>query len=260
MLRNTAPAPRFWLNALTRKRASFGISKEKSVSKNSSKAFRCLSFMMSYTMLCTSLWASAGMLTRFMSPSTRIIGGTPADKCRSDALFLTANARSCAISTAIRTPRGRLTADDAFRRARTRQRTCGIIAEGFRSNMLMGPQNLPENIRRGAGAHQTGGQRQCGRNVDSVTLLAVCKSQPAEIVRAAARCRALRDFGESYVQEALGKIAGLADLPLTWHFVGRIQTQQDARDRRAFRLGARRRSAAHRRAARRAAAVSTRRR
>ncbi len=36
MLRNTAPAPRFWLKALTRKRASLGISKEKSVSKNSS--------------------------------------------------------------------------------------------------------------------------------------------------------------------------------------------------------------------------------
>ena len=31
-----AAEPRFWLNALTRKRASFGISKEKSVSRNSS--------------------------------------------------------------------------------------------------------------------------------------------------------------------------------------------------------------------------------
>src|SRR5271168_4981473 len=101
MLRNTAPAPRFWLKALTRKRASLGISKEKSVSKNSSYAFLCLSFMMSYTMLCTSLCDSGGMLMRFMSPSTRIIGGTPEDRCRSDALFLTANARSCAISTAI---------------------------------------------------------------------------------------------------------------------------------------------------------------
>src|ERR1700744_5936714 len=101
ILRNTAPAPRFWLNALTRNRASLGISKEKSVSKNSSYALRCLSFMMSYTMLCTSLCDRGGMLMRFMSPSTRIIGGTPEDKCRSDALFLTANARSCAISTAI---------------------------------------------------------------------------------------------------------------------------------------------------------------
>src|SRR3984885_10014940 len=61
-IRNTAPAPRFWLNALTRKRASLGISNEKSVSKNSSKALRCLSFMMSYTMLCTSLCTRAGML------------------------------------------------------------------------------------------------------------------------------------------------------------------------------------------------------
>src|ERR1700736_5730943 len=57
-------------------------------------------------MLCTSLCASAGMLMRFMSPSTRIIGGTPADKCRSDALFLTANAKSCAMSTAMNAPSG----------------------------------------------------------------------------------------------------------------------------------------------------------
>ena len=104
MLRNTAPAPRFWLKALTRKRASFGISKEKSVSKNSSYALRCLSFMMSYTMECTSLCDSGGILMRFMSPSTRIIGGTPEERCRSEALFLTANARSCAISTAMDAP------------------------------------------------------------------------------------------------------------------------------------------------------------
>jgi hypothetical protein len=88
MLRNTAPAPRFWLNALTRKRASFGISNEKSVSKNSSYALRCLSFMMSYTMPCTSLWVSAGMLMRLMSPSTRIIGGTPADRCKIGSVIL----------------------------------------------------------------------------------------------------------------------------------------------------------------------------
>ena len=45
------------------------------------------------------------MLTRFMSPSTRIIGGTPADRCRSEALFLTANASSWAISRAMRAPK-----------------------------------------------------------------------------------------------------------------------------------------------------------
>jgi hypothetical protein len=53
----------------------------------------------------------------------------------------------------------------------------------------------------------------------------VCKSQPADIVRAAARA-GLAEFGESYVQEALGKIEALRDLRLTWHFVGKIQTNK----------------------------------
>src|SRR3546814_6558842 len=39
------------------------------------------------------------ILIRRTSPSTRIIGGRPADKCRSDALFFTENASSSAIST-----------------------------------------------------------------------------------------------------------------------------------------------------------------
>src|SRR5678810_27769 len=55
--------------------------------------------MMSYTIACTSLCSSGGMLTRFTSPSTRIIGGTPEDKCRSEAPCLTAKLRSWAMST-----------------------------------------------------------------------------------------------------------------------------------------------------------------
>jgi hypothetical protein len=88
----------------------------------------------------------------------------------------------------------------------------------------MGPQNLPENIRRVQERIDLS-TRQYGRRVDSVTLLAVAKSQPAETVRAAAAL-GLQDFGESYLQEALGKIAALAHLGLTWHFVGNIQTNK----------------------------------
>jgi hypothetical protein len=88
----------------------------------------------------------------------------------------------------------------------------------------MSPQNLPENIRQ-VQERISLAAAECGRSVDSVTLLAVCKSQPAEIVRAAARA-GLSEFGESYVQEALGKIEALRDLPLTWHFVGKIQTNK----------------------------------
>jgi hypothetical protein len=36
----------------------------------------------------------------------------------------------------------------------------------------------------------------------------------------------LTDFGESYVQEALDKMQQLVDLPITWHFIGPIQSNK----------------------------------
>ena len=66
---------------------------------------------------------------------------------------------------------------------------------------------------------------RAGRNAQSVTLLAVTKAQPAEVVRAAADC-GLGDFGESYLQEALEKLDALQDRALTWHFIGRIQANK----------------------------------
>lgn len=62
----------------------------------------------------------------------------------------------------------------------------------------------------------------------AVTLVAVSKGQPPEAIRAAfaAGCR---DFGESYVQEALPKIAKMPDLGAAWHFVGHLQGNK-ARD------------------------------
>jgi pyridoxal phosphate enzyme (YggS family) len=66
-----------------------------------------------------------------------------------------------------------------------------------------------------------------GRPVDSVTLLAVGKTFGPESVRAAfaAGCR---QFGENYVQEALDKIAALADLraQITWHLIGPLQSNK----------------------------------
>jgi pyridoxal phosphate enzyme (YggS family) len=58
-----------------------------------------------------------------------------------------------------------------------------------------------------------------------VQLLAVSKTFPADTVRAAAAL-GQRAFGESYVQEALEKIAALADLGLYWHFIGPIQSNK----------------------------------
>src|ERR1700749_2721692 len=90
--------------------------------------------------------------------------------------------------------------------------------------MLMGPQNLPEQVRR-VRERINSAARAALRNVDSITLLAVSKAQPANKVRAVA-AEGVRDFGESYVQEGLEKVAALSDLALTWHFIGRLQANK----------------------------------
>lgn len=61
-----------------------------------------------------------------------------------------------------------------------------------------------------------------GREPDTVELLAVSKTFGIDAIRAAAAA-GQQAFGESYVQEALVKIAALADLSLTWHFIGPLQ-------------------------------------
>ncbi|MGZ5080023.1 MAG: YggS family pyridoxal phosphate-dependent enzyme [Usitatibacter sp.] len=59
----------------------------------------------------------------------------------------------------------------------------------------------------------------------AITLVAVSKTQSADAVRQALEA-GCRDFGESYVQEAIPKIAALRDAGITWHFIGRLQTNK----------------------------------
>jgi len=61
--------------------------------------------------------------------------------------------------------------------------------------------------------------------VGDVSLLAVSKTFPAGSIREAWLTGQTR-FAESYVQEALGKIAVLADLAIEWHFIGPIQSNK----------------------------------
>jgi pyridoxal phosphate enzyme (YggS family) len=67
--------------------------------------------------------------------------------------------------------------------------------------------------------------RAAGRSAAAVTLVAVSKTQPADRIAALARM-GQRDFGENYLQEALPKIGTLAPLGLTWHFIGRLQSNK----------------------------------
>ncbi|MBD1549938.1 YggS family pyridoxal phosphate-dependent enzyme [Pseudomonas typographi] len=64
-----------------------------------------------------------------------------------------------------------------------------------------------------------------GRSEAAIGLLAVSKTKPAAAVREA-YAAGVRAVGENYLQEALAKQAELADLPLSWHFIGPIQSNK----------------------------------
>ena len=89
--------------------------------------------------------------------------------------------------------------------------------------------------------------RGCGRSPADVALLAVSKSFDADAVLALAAC-GQRAFGESYLQEALPKMAACRDRwalrasersapdrdALSWHFIGPVQSNKTRSIAEAF--------------------------
>jgi pyridoxal phosphate enzyme (YggS family) len=67
--------------------------------------------------------------------------------------------------------------------------------------------------------------QRAGRSPQEVTVVAVAKGFPPEAVREA-YAAGLRHFGENRVQEAAAKRPLLADLDITWHLVGHLQTNK----------------------------------
>ena len=68
---------------------------------------------------------------------------------------------------------------------------------------------------------------RAGRDPASVTLVAVSKGQPVEVVRAGYEA-GIRHFGENRIQEALPKIeeATAAGIEAAWHLVGHLQSNK----------------------------------
>ena len=66
-----------------------------------------------------------------------------------------------------------------------------------------------------------------GRDPGELTLIGVTKTRPASDVRLLAEL-GLRDVGENRDAEAAPKAAECADLNLTWHFIGQLQTNKCA--------------------------------
>jgi pyridoxal phosphate enzyme (YggS family) len=93
--------------------------------------------------------------------------------------------------------------------------------------------SVPENVARireriASAAHRV------GRNPDEITLMAVSKTHPPELIREAYDA-GLRVFGENRVQEFSGKAVALADLKdAKCHLIGHLQSNKAARAAELF--------------------------
>jgi pyridoxal phosphate enzyme (YggS family) len=85
-------------------------------------------------------------------------------------------------------------------------------------------ENLTEKIRSVQKAMADAAIR-CGRNPASVRLVAAGKTMSSETLRAAV-CGGVDICGENYIQEAKVKIQALSGLPVSWHFIGHLQSNK----------------------------------
>ena len=75
----------------------------------------------------------------------------------------------------------------------------------------------------------------CNRDADSVRLVAVSKTIPAGTVKEAIES-GVRILGENYVQEAREKFDALIQYPVSWHFIGHLQSNKTKYAVRLFDL------------------------
>ena len=66
---------------------------------------------------------------------------------------------------------------------------------------------------------------QCARNPQDIRLIGVTKGQSIKSLLEAYNA-GLTEFAESYWQEAQTKLVQLSDLPITWHFIGPLQSNK----------------------------------
>ena len=78
-------------------------------------------------------------------------------------------------------------------------------------------EKVQERIRQAA--------ESCSRDADSVRLVAVSKTIPAGTVKAAIEA-GVAILGENYMQEAREKFNTLVQYPVSWHFIGHLQSNK----------------------------------
>lgn len=86
-------------------------------------------------------------------------------------------------------------------------------ARNIAENIIQIQQNIAEYARK------------YHRSPESIQLLAVSKTKAVEQITLAYKA-GQKDFGESYLQEAIEKIEQLRSLDIIWHFIGAIQSNK----------------------------------
>lgn len=71
------------------------------------------------------------------------------------------------------------------------------------------------------------------RSPNEITLIAVSKTKPLEMIRAVYQL-GVTDFGENRVQEALPKLEAFHPQDLHWHMIGHVQTNKASKVAAAF--------------------------
>jgi pyridoxal phosphate enzyme (YggS family) len=85
-------------------------------------------------------------------------------------------------------------------------------------------EQLAENIAH-VRARIAEAAQKAGRDPAEITLVAVSKTKPVELVEMAYNL-GVTDFGENRVQEALAKIEHFHPQSLRWHLIGHVQTNK----------------------------------
>lgn len=88
------------------------------------------------------------------------------------------------------------------------------------TELRQGLDGVRDRLRRAA--------QDAGRDSDDVTLIVVTKTWPASDVELL-HGLGVRHVGESRHQEAAEKARALSALPLSWHFVGQVQSNKAAK-------------------------------
>ena len=90
--------------------------------------------------------------------------------------------------------------------------------------MKMEPENLKKSLEKINGLIKKTAA-SCGRDADTIRLVAASKTIPAPTVRKAIEA-GITILGENYIQEAGKKFDMLSSCPVSWHFIGHLQSNK----------------------------------